>query len=444
MFTYGDGFAGIGGFHAALSELGGSCTWACEFDEAAAAVYWQNWKVDALRDITEEAPADGVVNVPPMDVFTAGFPCQPFSKSGKQAGMEEARGTLFYNIARILDAQRPAVVCLENVRNLAGPRHRHEWDVIIKTLRELKYRVSEHPAVTSPHLLPPELGGGPQVRERVFITATYVGDQPNWAELVTEDLPPLVRPKPVAGWDPGKWRIEEWLTPKDSKEEKDLRRRYGLSAEEKRVLAVWNDFLDHVGVGEKLPGFPIWADALVPRPSEGFDPGLPKWKLDFLEKNSAFFERHRQAITAWKARWNGLADLPPSRRKFEWQAGETKRDVYECVIQLRPSGVRVKAPTYLPAFVAITQTSIIGPRRRRISPAEAARVQGLPEEFSFGDQPDKASYKQVGNGVHAGVVKYVLRMHVERDARWIPRNIVDAILGDDASMESRVDTATAV
>jgi DNA (cytosine-5)-methyltransferase 1 len=444
VYTFADAFAGVGGFHAALSDLGGSCAWACENDSVAAAVYFNNWGVDALRDITVEAPADGLVTVPTHDVFTGGFPCQPFSKSGRQQGMEEARGTLFYNIARVLESQRPSVVILENVRNVAGPRHRHEWDVIIQTLRDLGYRVSDHPAVMSPHLLPPGLGGGPQVRERVFITATYVGDQPDAGSLLGHELPPLLEAKPVAGWDPKSWRIEDWLAAPGTPEERRLRRKYGLTDDEKLVLAVWNDFLKTVAVNEKLPGFPIWADDLRPRPTGGFDARLPAWKLNFLEKNAAFFERHATAITEWKSRWGQLRELSPSRRKFEWQAGDTKRDVYNCVIQLRPSGVRVKAATYLPAFVAITQTSIIGPRRRRISPDEAARVQGLPASFSFGEQSDKYSYKQIGNGVHVGVVKHVMRAHVERDQAWIPRRIVEAVLGRTSSRGLTSDDRAAV
>src|SRR5690606_3214268 len=93
-----------------------------------------------------------------------------------------------------------------------GPRHEHEYDVIIETLRELGYHVSDIPAVFSPHLLPPELGGAPQVRERVFITATYAPDQ------VPKDIE-FGGPKPVAtmadrfgDFDPKRdWRIEDIL-----------------------------------------------------------------------------------------------------------------------------------------------------------------------------------------------------------------------------------------
>jgi len=277
------------------------------------------------------------------------------------------------------------------------------------------------------------MGGAPQVRDRVFITATYVGDQPGFEMLLGEELPALVHPKAVAGWRPQDWSVDDWLTDIHGDEEKVLGEKFKLTDEEKVIFEVWNDFLRSVAVDEKLPGFPIWADELKTRPRNGFDPSLPAWKVNFLEKNAAFFSQHSKEIRAWKSRWKNLKFLPASRRKFEWQAGASKRDLYECLIQLRPSGVRVKAATYLPAFVAITQTSIIGPRKRRISPMEAARIQGLPVGFSFGDQSDKSSYKQVGNGVHAGVVQYVLRQHVERDQKWIPKHIVKAVLNDAAT-----------
>jgi DNA (cytosine-5)-methyltransferase 1 len=80
-------------------------------------------------------------------------------------------------------------------------------------------------------------------------------------------------------------------------------------------------------------------------------------------------------------------------------------------MHLRPSGLRAKRPTYVPALVAITQTSILGDRLRRLSPREVARLQGLPEWFEFGDQPDAATYKQAGNGVNVGAAYHVFREH---------------------------------
>lgn len=413
-FTFVDLFAGIGGFHAALSGLGGQCVKAVEIDHAAAEVYRRNWGVDAVGDVTEIAN-DLSVHVPDHDVLVAGFPCQPFSKSGAQRGMDETRGTLYWNILRIIEERRPRVVVLENVRNLAGPRHAHEWQVIVETLRELGYRVADTPAVFSPHLLPPEQGGRPQVRERVFVTATLATGN------VPLDAEPAVTAKPVAGWDPQTWHLEHDL-PLDPN-----RDTAGCALSESEVLWIdaWDDFvrlMRKARHGRRLPGFPLWADEWVDERALEIPEGTPAWKVDFLHKNSAFYTAYRPLLDHWAERWGVYTDaFPASRRKLEWQAQDTPR-LWDTVMHLRPSGIRAKRATYVPALVAITQTSIIGPRRRRLSPREAARLQGLPDWFCFGDQPSSVTYRQLGNGVNVGVVWHVLRQHVLRDEEILKKS----------------------
>ena len=117
--------------------------------------------------------------------------------------------------------------------------------------------------------------------------------------------------------------------------------------------------------------------------------------------------------------------------------------LWDTVMHFRPSGIRAKAPTYLPALVAITQTSIIGPRERRLSIREAARLQGLPEWFDFGDQRQAASYKQLGNGVSVGAVWHVLKSHVELDeeilkktAPSLVRAVLEAPMSPDGLLKS--------
>lgn len=429
-FRFADLFAGIGGFHAAMSALGGTCVLASEIDQDARAVYERNW-----GDAVEPAPGRPVVegdivrltepkvagHIPELDVVCAGFPCQPFSKSGAQQGINETRGTLFFNIAKLLEARRPSVILLENVRNLAGPRHADTWATIVRTLRELGYRVSSTPTVFSPHLLPPDRGGTPQVRERVFVVGTYVGRQRARTET---DVPPPVPRRPVDGWDPQRWDAATHLP---FEEESHATARYRLSAAEQRWIDVWDEFVQRMyeaRQGAPLPGFPLWADDFRMRPR--IPEGAPGWKVDFLTKNSAFYAAHREVVDDWKrdnrAAWR---DFPPSRRKLEWQAQKLPT-LWDAVLHLRPSGIRAKQPTYLPALVAITQTSVLGPRRRRVTPAEAARLQGLPGWFDFGDQQDGATYKQLGNGVAVGAAYHVFREHVLHDPD-VPQHIVSAV-----------------
>jgi DNA (cytosine-5)-methyltransferase 1 len=151
------------------------------------------------------------------------------------------------------------------------------------------------------------------------------------------------------------------------------------------------------------------------------DPELPKWKAGHMAKNYALYALHRPWIDRWTKKWGIYSEaFPPSRRKLEWQAQDTPK-LWDTVMHFRPSGIRAKRPTYLPALVAITQTSIVGPRERRLSPRETARLQGLPDWYEFGNQRPAATYKQMGNGVNVGAVWHVLREHVHRDEDVLKR-----------------------
>lgn len=435
-FQFVDLFSGIGGFHAALSMMGGECVLASEVDVAASQIYARNWlgpgnSDDVLSgDINDIAPATGLVLAPDHDILTAGFPCQPFSKSGAQQGTRDrVRGTLYFNILRIVEQRKPPVLLLENVRNLAGPRHTETWSTIIQTLRSAGYKVSDTPAVMSPHLLPPNLGGTPQVRDRVFIAAIYVGKRRAKRET---DIEPIVRRRPIEGWDPAEWNLES--TPLLATGSKPLlqrenqiasTQRNNLTTAEIRWIDAWDDFVARMWEardGMRLPGFPLWVDSWIRLDRLRIPKGTPEWKKTFLLKNSQFYTDHQEAIDAWLEDWDGLTDFPPSRRKFEWQAQETAR-LWDCVIHFRPSGLRAKRPNYLPALVAISQTPAVGSRRRKITVREAARLQGFPDAFSFGDQSDSTTFMQLGNGVAVGVVYYVLRKFLQANTDDLPDHL---------------------
>ncbi len=438
-FTYVDLFAGIGGFHAALSALGGSCEYASEIDENASRIYFRNWGVKPDGDITLAAN-DQRMDVPQHDVLVGGFPCQPFSKSGKQLGMDEARGTLFWNIARILEVQKPKIVLLENVRNISGPRHTHEWDVIIRTLRELGYRVSSKPLVVSPHKIAPEFGGRPQFRERVLIAATLSEKPNNFLILEPE---PLNLSKFYDNWDPQNWRLKTHL-PLEKNMSSLRKQGLRLTDSEIRWLEAWNEFILILKkkIGENIThGFPIWVDDWVHIDNLVIPRSAPNWKRNFLVKNSEFYTLHRKELDRWLKKWNYLEDFPPSRRKFEWQAQDAK-DVWNTVVHFRPSGIRAKKPTYVPALVAMTQTSVLASHKRKLSVREAARLQGFPDWFDFVDQPDSISYKQLGNAVNVGVIFNVLKALVIRDIDLLKDypSLTRAILGAPANPDHVLDS----
>ena len=429
-FRFIDLFAGIGGFHHALEALGGECALAVELDAEARVVYRASFPamdpaaIQAdIRSLTrvspdpeaEELDVDGIrARVPEHDVLCAGFPCQPFSKSGFQHGVRDrTRGTLFFDVMSIVIARQPEFVILENVRNLAGPRHADTWATIVESLRDAGYVVSDQPVVLSPHLLAPWAGGAPQVRDRVFILAHRA--RPG-LEVEDRTSDALVVREPSPGWNPDDWQIADLLDDQVDEET------YCLRPVEETWLEAWRSFVQMIPA-DTLPGFPIWVDAFRTTPHVPL--GTPKWKADFLRKNSDFYNHNQQHIDAWlQRRWGPLQqrveDFPPSRRKLEWQARKAQaaagdRDLEGLVAHFRPSGIRVKPPSYLPALVAITQTSLIGPKItgsvwRRITPHEAAHLQGVPfDGFENARVSDKAIYKQLGNAVNVGVVQHAAR-----------------------------------
>lgn len=448
-FQYVDLFAGIGGFHAVLDAMGGECVYAVEIDPEARKVYEANWGRSALGsndkgDITLDT-VDVQAKVPRHDVLVAGFPCQPFSKSGAQRGMDETRGTLFFNIMEIVRYRKPAVVLLENVRNLAGPRHTHEWEVIIEKLREAGYVVSHKAAVLSPAKLAPEHGGHPQTRDRVFIAATRVEPiEPSATHDERVAIGTLNLPDPLDDVAPlslehlrmdGEWNLRKHLPLIDSEDVPGTR----VSPDEWRWIAHWDEWVQKTRAllayeadrdgrpARELPGFPIWANVWTADEAQRMkalrDAGSMPWKVGHLTKNYDLYDRLRAFDAGWAAQWLGKTrQFPESRQKFEWQAQDAG-SVHECVISLRPSGLRVKRLTHLPALVAISQTPVIGPLKRRLSVIEGARLQGLPDEFTWAGQKDAATWKQLGNGVNTGVVAQALAAQVERDA-WLLENDV--------------------
>ena len=413
MFDFVDYFAGVGGFHAAFAGLGGRAVQACEIDPKPAAIYEHNWHLKPERDIRELARRTDTI--PDHAVLAAGFPCQPFSKSGRQLGIAEDRGTLFKDILTILEAKRPPVVMLENVRNLAGPRQRAAWNLIVQGLREAGYRVGSKPTVFSPHLLSRDSGGAPQVRDRVYILGVWVGRDRAMTEV---DLDPVIPRSVETGWDVSHWSIASDVLLADPVGAD--RQRYALSGDEVVWIDTWNELLASLG-DAKLPGFPMWEFAWNYRRPTDFSE-MPDWKQRFIEQNRAFYLQHKGVIDSWRTKKRDVpvSSFPASRRKLEWQAGSADRDLWKHLMQLRPSGIRVKQATYAPALVAMSQTPIYGPRRRRLTPLETAKLQGFdPNTFSFAEQSNSASYKQMGNAVNVGVVRHVFKAFVEQNARDI-------------------------
>ena len=133
-FKFIDLFAGIGGIRIPFDELGGQCVFTSEFDKFAQKTYAANFGEKPSGDITLIDEKD----IPEHDILLAGFPCQAFSHAGLKKGFEDIRGTLFFDIARIVNHHRPKAFLLENVKGLRGHDKGRTMKTIIKTLH-IKY-----------------------------------------------------------------------------------------------------------------------------------------------------------------------------------------------------------------------------------------------------------------------------------------------------------------
>lgn len=182
-FNYIDLFAGIGGLRKGFDAIGGHCVFTSEWNKYAQQTYAANFRDNhpLHGDITKIHAAD----IPDHDVLVAGFPCQPFSLAGVSKKnslgrlhgfLDETQGTLFFDVARILKARRPAAFMLENVKNLTSHDKGRTFEVIIKTLtEELGYKVW-HRVIDAKHFLP-------QHRERIVIVG-FRDDVPfSWGDL---------------------------------------------------------------------------------------------------------------------------------------------------------------------------------------------------------------------------------------------------------------------
>ncbi|HWQ96702.1 MAG TPA: DNA (cytosine-5-)-methyltransferase [Negativicutes bacterium] len=157
-FTFIDLFAGIGGLRLPFQELGGKCVFTSEWDRFAQKTYRINYGETPMGDITKIE----INTIPAFDILLAGFPCQPFSQAGLKKGFEDTRGTLFFEIERIISAKRPKAFLLENVKQLRGHDGGRTLSVIVEHLKALDYSVNYD-------VLKAANFGLPQNRERIYI-----------------------------------------------------------------------------------------------------------------------------------------------------------------------------------------------------------------------------------------------------------------------------------
>jgi len=428
-----DLFAGLGGFQIALKRLGHECVFASEIDDELRSLYIQNFPEAERKTFGDIRLCRD--EVPPHEILCAGFPCQPFSKSGSQLGMnDKVQGTLFDEIVYVLDKCRPPYIILENVGNFERHDKGRTWQVVREKLKDLDYDVrgTEHITSGGSGLISPHHFGFPHSRDRFFIVAKQ--------ENLPENPFPSINRKCVTNLGAIVQSAAE-LTEQDLLETR-------LINSQRECIEHWNLFLSLFPEEAPLPSFPIWGDEidaiypfadytpyvapveelkrslnghfstaslsreellkLLPSYARTKEAKFPKWKIDFIRLNREWFQNYREYFSQeWVEK---LWRFPPSFRKLEWNCQGEERDLCKHVLQLRPSGLRVKRYSSSPSLVAMTSTQIpiLGPEQRFLTRVEGLRLQGFPDYHKLPRSRGRA-FEALGNAVHVGVVEAIAK-----------------------------------
>ena len=384
-------FAGIGGFRLAADRHGMETVWANDICPRACKVYRSRFGKHSIREGDIRQLLD---EIPPHNLLTGGFPCQPFSSAGKKQGIKDSRGTLFNVVVEVLRRHRPRFFVLENVKRLLHMEKGAHFAAILASLVELDY-VVEWRLLNATHF------GLPQNRQRVVMIGTRIDDDTNGVGLSNGELPSrLATPEDVSSLNPNEL---DWIRSPDD----------------------WMDIGFH-GVQ-----FPNW--------------GLAKSNRFFAASLFGFSDRQPQVLLS-----SVLQEDVPLRFDFTDSTLERIGNSIEVnqfvegveILANQKGGARMGYTVFGVNGVAPTLTSTasrhyerykIGNRYRRLTNVEYARIQGFPDDhcsvISVYDQ-----YALFGNAVPPPMAEWVISRLIAKgfSLRSVPRKTLQMGLFVDA------------
>ena len=382
--TFIDAYAGIGGFHSAMSKLNGVCVAAIEYDDSLREIYGNSYNVKTLhKDFRTFSKRKNEFNV---DWFFAGFPCQPFSKAGARLGFSDpVNGDHFKCITEFLKNNIIENVLLENVPNLLTHDHNNSIAEIHRAMRKLKYK-----PIFSRELSPHEIGI-PLHRPRLFMLFTRNPDI-----KVNHDDIEQTSVKSIFDFLEGSV---------------DFSNNEHINSVLDRAFDLLRDYSNNE---KNIVPKPLWLDESYHDGNEYINNQVPKyhneiqnWKSPILRRNRNFFSENGVSIE-----FKHFIEEPLSRRKIEYNSGDLSFSKSEKIVQLRPSGIRISDRPYLPTIVrSSTQIPwIFHPVLKRFvqcSEKDLLKLNGI--KLNYDEDQKNIVYKALGNCVNGNVVNHLIK-----------------------------------
>jgi DNA (cytosine-5)-methyltransferase 1 len=452
-----DLFAGLGGFHLALSRLGHECVYACEIDPDLNKIYRDMYGMNIDLDIKNV----DLSNIPKYDILCAGFPCQPFSKAGTQSGFNhEIAGDMFDILCQFLEKHSPEFLFLENVPNLLTHNNGFTWLYMKSKLENLGYYISSD-------VISPTDFNIPQTRKRLYILGSKNSSNIKWPvnELHNNST------------------IADILIDNPTHTKK-------LNKQKKEVLNIWSDFLKMVP--DKNQVFtPIWSmefgatypyeettpymlninqlkkfkgsfgkdlsnvneediTKFIPpyaqysknkKDKSALSDKFPRWKINFITKNREFYLNNKNWIDEWlKESLKVESFHTASFQKLEWNCHGNELNLENKLISFRSSGIRVKRLDNAPTLVNLTSTSLpfVTSKKRYLTLEECLHLQGFHEKdfkkllnkdylLKINRTSDGFFMRCLGNAVNVDVIEKIASVFLTKKQNVLHRRIDEQI-----------------